>query len=175
MICFMICRLGSVMFKQMHMHRISVLRMKNDALSKITNKYQGKGSSGAEASASGSKGSGCQSGQMKTESVGSSPEFPEETGQPSLPRTSHGSARDTSCFSKPDTGTSCIQGLKWWKPPPVWPWPTGICTWANFSFKENQILLESSCVLVALFQILRVCLFVYLVSLNSRCMDPFCF
>lgn len=106
----MIGCLGFVIFKQTYMHRISMLRMKNDALSKITNKYQGKGSSDAEAPASGSKGSSCQSRELKTASVGSSAEFPQETGQPSLPRTTHRSARDTSCFSKPDAGTSCIQG-----------------------------------------------------------------
>lgn len=155
----MICCLGFVIFKQTYMHRISMLRMKNDALSKITNKYQGKGSIGADASASGSKGSGCQSRELKMESAGSSPKFPEDTGQPSLPRTSHHSARDRSdSFSKPIAGTSCIQAFKRWKPPPVWPWPTGICTQANLTFKEDRILLESWRVTAALFQILRACL-----------------
>lgn len=156
----MICCLCFVIFKQTYMHRISMLRMKYDAPSKITNKYQGKGSR----LASGSKGSGCQSRKLKMESAGSSPKFPEDTGQPSLPRTSHRSARDTSSFSKPIAGTSCIQGFKRWKPPPVWPWPTGICTQANFTFKD-RILLESWRVTAALFQI---CVLVYLVSLNSR-------
>lgn len=50
----MICDLGFVIFKQMYTHRISVFRMKNAAISQITNKNQGQVSSSAEAAASGS-------------------------------------------------------------------------------------------------------------------------
>lgn len=165
----MICCLGFVIFKPMYMHRISMLRTKNDALSKITNKYQGKGSSGVEASASGSKGSGCQSRELKTESVGSSPEFPEETGQPSLPCTSHCSARDTSCFSKPIEGPAVFRVSSDENPHQFGP---DLLVSAHLQTKPNSfgILMCDSCP----FSIFA-CLFVYLVSLNSRCMDPFCF
>lgn len=141
-------------FKQTYTHRISMLRMKNDAISQITTKKcQGKGSSSIDAAASGGKG--------RVASLGSGRQRVYEVvlnGRPSPPWISHHSARDRSCVPKHDAGTSSVQSIKWWRPPQVLLWSTRICKRSNSTSKEVQILLASSCVIFALFKFyLLVC------------------